>query len=208
MARKWLPGRLVSSAGIMLQWDRTSDGAEILLPHAVTAALRSFNGTAPVMARKWWFLTTFRTIRLLLQWDRTSDGAEMDSCGATAMQSSRLQWDRTSDGAEIPASQRRTKRRWSFNGTAPVMARKSPPAAPPIGQSPGFNGTAPVMARKFLTAAGADRANIRLQWDRTSDGAEIAWSPTLATPATFVSISERSTKRWSIRSLTMGATYV
>ena len=84
-----------------LQWDRTSEGAEIIPPIIV-------------------FVNVF-----MLQWDRTSEGAEMDCWTRTAKPSTLLQWDRTSEGAEIMFKvEGYNKMLICFNGTAPRKVRK------------------------------------------------------------------------------------
>ena len=84
-----------------LQWDRTSEGAEIRY-YALhwTMGYGSFNGTAPRKVRKFHLLLPHHRIVTALQWDRTSEGAE-------------ITWNK-SEG----------QRHLSFNGTAPRKVRK------------------------------------------------------------------------------------
>ena len=63
-----------------------------------------------------------------------------------------LQWDRASDGAEM----------WANRSIWPT--------------SISFNGTAPVMARKWGWEDHGQSVDIMLQWDRASDGAEMSTS--------------------------------
>ena len=95
----------ILSQPAQLQWDRAFDGAEIVV-----------GGDAWVAGCE------------MLQWDRAFDGAEIcagdeiNAAGAVL-----LQWDRAFDGAEMLRFKRRPSRAFvSFNGTAPLMARKWP----------------------------------------------------------------------------------
>ena len=93
----------------LLQWDRASDGAEIASDQTASA------------------------ITDQLQWDRASDGAEINPGVRWEMMGAKLQWDRASDGAEISTVIGLGTAYRCFNGTAPVMARKSsspPPRLP------------------------------------------------------------------------------
>ena len=92
----------IASGANVLQWDRTSEGAEIqtVKTRAQFNLLLQWDRTsegAEMIAK---FL--LGTGIVLLQWDRTSEGAEIADCFQTAIvRVVMLQWDRTSEGAEI-----------------------------------------------------------------------------------------------------------
>jgi len=83
-----------------LQWSRANDGAE-------TEAER-------LERRK----------RTLLQWSRANDGAETGNPRIIASRCPRLQWSRANDGAETLNQELSGPTAQSFNGAAPMMARK------------------------------------------------------------------------------------
>ena len=86
------------------------------------------------MARKFIDMMREEHCVAMLQWDRASDGAEMLFDGPSLELCYLLQWDRTSDGAEmLLAESTSSSLTIRFNGTAPVMARKSNPARGKVG---------------------------------------------------------------------------
>ena len=92
--------RSVNNSG-RLQWDRTSEGAEIKFFQTLPAVSCCFNGTAPRKVRKSDVLCDEPLRDVGLQWDRTSEGAEISKSWTFCCCCCMLQWDRTSEGAEI-----------------------------------------------------------------------------------------------------------
>ncbi len=138
------------------------------------ASLQCFNGAAPVRARKWQNSFTLNCTINKLQRGRACEGAEIVRVGSPVSATFWLQRGRACEGAEIRGSGGgKESFNLSFNGAAPVRARKSGRLVRRRPCQPGFNGAAPVRARKLLYFRPEVSAGCRLQRGRACEGAEI-----------------------------------
>ncbi len=85
-----------------------------------------------------------------------------------------LQRGRACEGAEIPTNRALPKRAPSFNGAAPVRARKCRGSAGDPRLSQCFNGAAPVRARKSASLRFGGAELRKLQRGRACEGAEMS----------------------------------
>ena len=75
---------------------------------------------------------------------------------------------------------RARRRETSFNGAAPLKARKLLARVASLGRLTGFNGAAPLKARKHTRKSSVSASLLSLQWGRAVEGAETRQHPVSA----------------------------